>query len=61
MYGLGGNPSPHHQFVYKVSHFPMNQEKHFLTLEASPLGVWGKNAIQMQENRVRFNTFWSKI
>ena len=26
-----------------------------------PLGVWGQNAIQMQENSVQFNTFWSKI
>ena len=26
-----------------------------------PLGVWGQNAIQMQENSVQFNNFWSKI
>ena len=26
-----------------------------------PLGVWGQNTIQIQENSVQFNTFWSKI
>ena len=26
-----------------------------------PLGVSSQNAIQMQENHVQFNTFWSKI
>ena len=24
-------------------------------------GVWGQNVIQMQENSVQVNTFWSKI
>ena len=26
-----------------------------------PLGVWGQNAMQMQENSVQFILFWSKI
>ena len=26
-----------------------------------PLGVWSQNAIQMLENSVQSNTFWSKI
>ena len=26
-----------------------------------PLGVWGLNATQMQENSVQFNIFWSKV
>ena len=26
-----------------------------------PLGVWGLNAIQMQENSVQFIIFWSKV
>ena len=29
--------------------------------ERCKLGVWDQNAIQMEENSLQFNTFWSKI